>query len=243
VPGPADPSASPPPSDAPRRPTPDGILLVDKPQGLTSHDVVARARRALGTRKVGHAGTLDPMATGLLVMLIGKATRISHQLMAQDKEYLGEATLGVVTDTQDAEGETRETNPVPVITEAQVRAALASMVGDQFQVPPMHSAKKIGGQKLYDLARKGVEVVREPRAIRIAEFELTDPSRPLATFRAAVSKGTYVRTLAADIGERLGCGAHLVALRRTLRERWARERGYRRMALEAAEPAAALRYE
>ena len=139
---------------------PAGVLLVDKPQGITSHDVVDSVRRLYRTRRVGHAGTLDPMATGLLIVLVGKATKASDQLMAQDKEYLGEATLGVVTDTQDAEGETLETNPVPEITEAQVRAALATMLGDQLQVPPMHSAKKIGGQKLYDLARKGSEVVR-----------------------------------------------------------------------------------
>jgi len=194
---------------------PAGVLLVDKPQGITSHDVVDSVRRLYRTRRVGHAGTLDPMATGLLIVLVGKATKASDQLMAQDKEYLGEATLGIVTDTQDAEGETLETNPVPELTEAQVRAALASMLGDQSQVPPMHSAKKIGGRKLYDLARKGVEVVREPRAISISEFELLSWESPRINFRVRCSKGTYVRTLAHDLGRRLGPGAHLSMLRRT----------------------------
>ncbi|MGA0133119.1 MAG: tRNA pseudouridine(55) synthase TruB [Opitutales bacterium] len=194
---------------------PEGVLLVDKPGGCTSHDVVDSVRRLYRTRRVGHAGTLDPMATGLLVVLVGRATKASDRLMAQDKEYLGEATLGVVTDTQDAEGETLETNPVPEITEAQVRSALASMLGDQLQVPPMHSAKKIGGQKLYDLARKGIEVVREPRAIRISEFELLSWQSPKINFRVRCTKGTYVRTLAHDLGRRLGPGAHLSMLRRT----------------------------
>ena len=193
---------------------PAGVLLVDKPQGITSHDVVDSVRRLYRTRRVGHAGTLDPMATGLLIVLVGKATKASDQLMAQDKEYLGEATLGIVTDTQDAEGETLETNPVPEITEAQVRAALASMLGDQFQVPPMHSAKKIGGQKLYDLARKGIEVVREPRAISLAEFELLSWQSPKINFRVRCTKGTYVRTLAYDLGRKLGPGAHLLKVLR-----------------------------
>jgi tRNA pseudouridine55 synthase len=194
---------------------PAGVLLVDKPQGITSHDVVDSVRRLYRTRRVGHAGTLDPMATGLLIMLVGKATKASDQLMAQDKEYLGEATLGIVTDTQDAEGETLETNPVPEISEAQVRVALASMLGDQSQIPPMHSAKKIGGQKLYDLARKGIEVVREPRAISISEFELLSWQSPKINFRVRCTKGTYVRTLAYDLGRKLGPGAHLSMLRRT----------------------------
>ena len=196
-------------------PEPEGVLLVDKPQGITSHDVVDKVRWLYQTRRVGHAGTLDPMATGLLIILVGKATKASQYLMSQEKEYLGEATLGVVTDTQDAEGATLKTNPVPEISEAQVRAALASMLGDQFQVPPMHSAKKIGGQKLYDLARKGIEVVREPRAICLAEFELISWQSPQINFRVRCTKGTYVRTLAFDLGRKLGPGAHLSMLRRT----------------------------
>ncbi len=194
---------------------PAGVLLVDKPQGLTSHDVVDRVRRLYRTRRVGHAGTLDPMATGLLIVLVGKATKASDQLMAQDKEYLGEATLGVATDTQDAEGEALETNPVPALAEAEVRAALAAMRGEQLQVPPMHSAKKVGGKKLYELARKGVEVAREPRAIRVDEFELLSWQSPKIGFRVRCTKGTYVRTLAHDLGRRLGPGAHLSMLRRT----------------------------
>jgi len=194
---------------------PAGVLLVDKPQGITSHDVVDRVRRLYRTRRVGHAGTLDPMATGLLIVLVGKATKASDQLMAEEKEYLGEATLGVVTDTQDAVGATLETNLVPDIAVAQVRAALASMLGEQLQVPPMHSAKKIGGRKLYDLARKGVEVAREPRAIRIDAFELLSWESPLINFRVRCTKGTYVRTLAHDLGRKLGPGAHLSMLRRT----------------------------
>ena len=131
------------------------------------------------------------------------------------KEYLGEATLGVATDTQDAEGEALETNPVPALAEAQVRAALAAMRGEQLQVPPMHSAKKVGGKKLYELARKGVEVAREPRAIRVDEFELLSWQSPKIGFRVRCTKGTYVRTLAHDLGRRLGPGAHLSMLRRT----------------------------
>ncbi len=196
-------------------PEPEGILLVDKPQGITSHDVVDKVRWLYQTRRVGHAGTLDPMATGLLIILVGKATKASDQLMAQEKEYLGEATLGVVTDSQDADGETLETNPVPALIAEQVAAAMATMLGDQQQVPPMHSAKKIGGKKLYELARKGVEVERAPRAIRIEAFELLSWDSPRLNFRVHCTKGTYVRTIAYDLGRKLGPGAHLTMLRRT----------------------------
>lgn len=193
----------------------EGVLLVDKPKGLTSHDVVYRLRRKLGLKKIGHAGTLDPMATGLLVMLIGKATRISQYLMSVDKAYEGEATLGVVTDSQDAEGEVLTTVPVPVLTEVQVRAAMRGFLGDQYQTPPMHSAIKIGGVPLYKLARKGEEVEREPRFIRVMAFDLLTCTPPTLTFRLLCTKGTYVRTIAHDLGQKLGCGAHLSALRRT----------------------------
>lgn len=193
----------------------EGVLLVDKPQGLTSHDVVYRLRRKLGMKKIGHAGTLDPMATGLLVMLIGKATRISQYLISVDKVYEGEATLGVVTDSQDAEGEVMETRPVPELTEAQVREVMKGFLGDQYQTPPMHSAIKIGGVPLYKLARKGEEVEREPRFIRVVSFELTSFTPPKLTFTLHCTKGTYVRTIAHDLGQKLGCGAHLSALRRT----------------------------
>ena len=193
----------------------EGVLLVDKPKGLTSHDVVYHLRRKLQMKKIGHAGTLDPMATGVLVMLIGKATRISQYLMSVDKVYEGEATLGVVTDSQDAEGEVMETRPVPELTEAGVRALMKTFLGDQYQTPPMHSAIKIGGVPLYKMARKGEEVEREPRFIRIASFDLLSFALPKLTFRLACTKGTYVRTVANDLGQKLGCGAHLSALRRT----------------------------
>ena len=193
----------------------EGVLLVDKPKGLTSHDVVYHLRRKLQIKKIGHAGTLDPMATGVLVMLIGKATRISQYLMSVDKVYEGEATLGVVTDSQDAEGEVMETRPVPELTEAGVRALMKTFLGDQYQTPPMHSAIKIGGVPLYKMARKGEEVEREPRFIRIASFDLLSFALPKLTFRLACTKGTYVRTVANDLGQKLGCGAHLSELRRT----------------------------
>lgn len=194
----------------------EGVLLVDKPQGLTSHDVVYRLRRKLSMKKIGHAGTLDPMATGLLVMLIGKATRISQYLMSVDKAYEGEATLGIVTDSQDAEGEMMETRPVPELTEAQVREVMKTFMGDQYQTPPMHSAIKIDGVKLYHLARKGEEVAREPRFIRVTAFDLLSFTPPKLTFDLHCTKGTYVRTIAHDLGNKLGCGAHLSALRRTM---------------------------
>ena len=193
----------------------EGVLLVDKPKGLTSHDVVYHLRRKLQMKKIGHAGTLDPMATGVLVMLIGKATRISQYLMSVDKAYEGEATLGVVTDSQDAEGEIMETRPVPGLTEAQVRETMKTFLGDQYQTPPMHSAIKVDGVKLYQLARKGEEVEREPRFIRVASFELLSYALPKISFDLHCTKGTYVRTIAHDLGLKLGCGAHLSALRRT----------------------------
>jgi tRNA pseudouridine55 synthase len=193
----------------------EGVLLVDKPKGLTSHDVVYRLRRKLQMKKIGHAGTLDPMATGVLVMLIGKATRISQYLMSVDKIYEGEATLGVVTDSQDAEGEVMETRPVPALTEAEAREVMKTFLGDQYQTPPMHSAIKKNGVPLYKLARQGEEVEREPRFIRISAFNLLSFSLPRLTFDLHCTKGTYVRTVAHDLGQKLGCGAHLSALRRT----------------------------
>ncbi len=196
-------------------PEPAGILLVDKPQGITSHDVVDKIRRLYSTRRVGHAGTLDPMATGLLIILVGKATKASQYLMSQEKEYIGQATLGTTTDSQDADGEITETKPVPEISEQQIKDVLKSMLGDQHQIPPMHSAKKVGGKKLYELARKGIEIEREPRFIRINLFNLEGWSSPNIQFRVQCTKGTYVRTLAFDIGHKLGPGAHLSMLRRT----------------------------
>jgi tRNA pseudouridine55 synthase len=166
-------------------------------------------------KRIGHAGTLDPMATGLLVMLIGKSTRISQYLISQDKVYEGEITLGVTTNSQDADGEVLSTQPVPQLTEAQVRAAMAGFMGDQYQTPPMFSAIKKDGVPLYKLARQGEEIEREPRFIRVMAFDLLGFASPKITFRLACTKGTYVRSIAHDLGQKLGCGAHLSALRRT----------------------------
>ena len=198
----------------------EGILLVDKPTDHTSHDVVARLRGKLRMKRVGHAGTLDPMATGLLIILVGKATRVSQYLMSLDKEYEGTIELGKVTDTQDAEGEVLETIPVPAFSEADILAAVKSFLGDQYQTPPMYSAVKIDGVPLYKSARRGEEVEREPRFIRVMSWEITRFALPRLDFRLRCTKGTYVRTLAHDLGRKLGCGAHLAALRRTASDKF-----------------------
>lgn len=198
----------------------EGILLVDKPGDHTSHDVVARLRGKLKMKRIGHAGTLDPMATGLLIILVGKATSASQYLISLDKEYEGTIELGKVTDTQDADGEMMETRPVPPFTEAQLKAAVQGFLGDQYQTPPMYSAIKIDGQPLYKAARKGAEVEREPRFIRVMSWELTRLALPHLDFRLRCTKGTYVRTLAHDLGQKLGCGAHLSALRRTATDKF-----------------------
>jgi tRNA pseudouridine55 synthase len=198
----------------------EGVLLVDKPRDHTSHDVVARLRGKLRMRKIGHAGTLDPMATGLLIMLLGRATRVSQYLISLDKEYEGTVELGKTTDSQDAEGRVMEARPVPDLTEAEVRAAMQGFLGDQYQMPPMFSAIKIDGVALYKKARKGEEVEREPRFIRVMAWDLLRFASPHIEFRLRCSKGTYVRTLAHDLGTKLGCGAHLCALRRTATDRF-----------------------
>ena len=198
----------------------EGVLLVDKPGDHTSHDVVARLRGKLKIKRIGHAGTLDPMATGLLIILVGKATKFSQYLISLDKEYEGTIELGKVTDTQDADGEVMETRPVPPLTEADVNAAIKTFLGDQYQMPPMYSAIKIKGVPLYKSARKGEEVVREPRFIRVMSWELTRFAPPRLDFRLRCTKGTYVRTLAHDLGQKLGCGAHLAALRRTATDKF-----------------------
>ncbi|MEM7673770.1 MAG: tRNA pseudouridine(55) synthase TruB [Verrucomicrobiota bacterium] len=199
---------------------PEGVLLIDKPQGITSHDVVDRVRRTFGMKQVGHAGTLDPMATGLVIILVGKATKISQFLMSLDKVYTGEVTLGISTDSYDADGEVTAENELPELSQEGLLEAMNTFKGDQYQTPPMFSAKKIKGVPLYKMARKGKTVEREPRFIRISEFELTSFTMPKFTFRLACSKGTYVRSVAHDIGEKLACGAHLSALRRTEIERF-----------------------
>lgn len=199
---------------------PEGILLVDKPQGITSHDVVDRVRRAYGMKQVGHAGTLDPMATGLVIVLVGKATKVSQFLMSLDKVYTGEVTLGIKTDSYDADGEVIEEKEVPALSREELEAAMAAFKGDQYQTPPMFSAKKINGVPLYKMARKGKTVEREPRFIRVSAFDLHDYESPKFSFRLACSKGTYVRSVAFDLGEKLECGAHLSGLRRTEIERF-----------------------
>ena len=193
----------------------DGILLVDKPSGWTSHDVVAKVRAHFGFKKVGHCGTLDPMATGLLVLVLGRATRLSEKLTSDDKSYEGAIQLGSTTNTEDADGETLETKPVPPLTEADLLAVLNKFKGDTYQTPPMVSAIKHQGRPLYKLARKGIVVEREPRLVHIYDLRLLAMELPRLKFRMTCSKGTYVRTLAADIGRDLGCGAHLAELRRT----------------------------
>jgi len=193
---------------------PDGIALIDKPGGITSHDAVAIVRRCLGTRKVGHAGTLDPMATGLLVMGVGRATRLLRFLGDLTKVYEGTLRLGVETATLDADGDVTRTADVDVTDEA-VDAAMAAKVGASAQRPPAFSAVKVGGRTLHAAARKG-EVLEAPaRIVRVDRFERTGRNGDDVTFLAAVSGGTYVRVLAADVGATLGCGAHLTALRRT----------------------------
>ena len=212
---------------------PEGILLVDKPLGCTSHDVVSRLRRKFQIKQIGHAGTLDPMATGLLVILVGKATKVSQYLTSLDKEYEGIIRLGLTTDTYDMEGETVETRPIPEgTTQESLQKAAAEFVGDQYQTPPMFSAKKIKGVPLYKLARQGQQVEREPRFIHISAFRITSWQSPDAAFSLSCSKGTYVRALAHDFGKKLGCGAMLAALRRTATDRFRIEQAHTLEALE-----------
>jgi tRNA pseudouridine55 synthase len=192
----------------------DGILVIDKAAGPTSHDVVDQVRALLKQKKVGHTGTLDPMATGVLPLVLGKATKIARYLTGGDKVYHATFRLGVVTDTLDAAGEVVKEAPVDT-DEAAVREALARFVGDIQQIPPMYSAKKMDGKRLYELARQGVEVEREPKDVTVHAIELLDLSLPDITVEVRCSAGTYVRVLAQDVGEALGCGGHLLRLRRT----------------------------
>jgi tRNA pseudouridine55 synthase len=193
----------------------DGVLLVDKPAGCTSHDVVGLIRRQFALKKTGHGGTLDPGATGLLVILLGKGTRLSAQVMGGDKSYAGAFRLGRVTATQDREGEVLAEHPWEHVTRAEVEGQMRALSGDIFQLPPMVSAVKIDGVPLYKLARKGLEVERKRRFVHIYRFVLTEWNPPLASFEVDCTKGTYVRTLAHDLGQALGCGASLETLRRT----------------------------
>lgn len=192
----------------------NGIIIIDKPSGWTSMDVCAKLRGILHTKKVGHAGTLDPMATGVLPVFVGRATRGVEFFESAEKEYIAGLKLGTVTNTQDTTGEVLEENLVTV-TREDVEAALRVFTGEIEQLPPMFSAIKVNGQKLYTLARKGVEVERKPRRITIFELELLDGAGCDYTIRVRCSKGTYVRTLCHDIGRKLGCGACMSSLRRT----------------------------
>ena len=196
----------------------DGVLVCDKPAGMTSHDVVARVRRLAGQRRVGHGGTLDPPATGVLVLALGRATRLLPFLPTEPKRYRAAIAFGAETDTLDATGTVTATADAAGVDEARLRAALAGFVGPQLQVPPMVSAIKIGGERLYAKARRGEEVDRAPRPIVISGLELlgfTAGERPRATLEVVCSGGTYVRSLAADLGRALGTLAHLASLRRT----------------------------
>lgn len=198
-----------------RRPDPCGVLLVDKPLGPTSFDVVRRVRRALRVKSAGHTGTLDPAASGLLPICLGDATRIASFLTDGDKEYEGVVRFGATTDTLDAAGEILETRDASHVTLEGVRAAAQAMLGPQLQMPPMYSARRVDGKRLYDLAREGIEVERESTPIEIHVFEVLSFTFPEATIRVRASKGTYIRVIAQDLGEALGCGAHLSGLRRT----------------------------
>ena len=195
---------------------PSGVLLVDKDQGFTSHNAVALCRRVLQTKKVGHCGTLDPMATGMLIVVIGKATKMQDLLMCEDKVYTATMKLGVETNSQDADGEVVAEKPTDALTEEAIRAAFEHFNGEFDQVPPMYSAVKINGVPCYKLARKGKEVERKARHVAVLDYEITriDLEAAEVDFTVHCTKGFYVRTYAHDIGQFLGCGAHLTALRR-----------------------------
>jgi tRNA pseudouridine55 synthase len=201
--------AEPKPAEAP-----SGLLLIDKPAGWTSHDAVAKVRRVLGVKKVGHAGTLDPMATGLLVVGVGRGTRLLRFLGDMPKVYEGSGVLGIETDTLDAEGEVVRESHVAV-TDPELRDAMAALTGEIQQAPPAYSAVKVGGERLYKAARRGEPVEAQPRKVRVDSFDLLRFDSPGFDFRVQCSGGTYVRSLVADVGTKLGCGAHLASLRRT----------------------------
>jgi len=196
-------------------PDPDGVLLVDKPKEWTSHDIVAKIRNTFQFNKVGHGGTLDPNATGLILVLIGRGTKLSAKIMGGDKTYEGEMLFGVETDSQDTDGEIVAEKEIGTITREQILEEMKTFCGDQMQMPPMVSAIKKNGVALHKLARQGKSVERDPRFIHLYKYTLRDFTPPHATFEVQCTKGTYVRTLAHDLGQRLGCGACLSELRRT----------------------------
>ena len=193
----------------------DRVLLIDKPYDWTSFDVVRKVRNVLKIRKIGHAGTLDPLASGLLILCTGKFTKKINEYMASEKEYIGSFTLGATTPTYDLESEPENFLPYDHLTEAEIVQATAPFTGDILQVPPMHSAIKKDGKRVYKLARQGKEIELEPRKIQIKEFEITKIELPLVHFRIVCSTGTYIRSMANDYGRVLGCGAYLSGLVRT----------------------------
>lgn len=195
-----------------------GILVVNKPGGISSFDVVRQVRRVFQTRKVGHGGTLDPLATGVLPVAVGHGTRLLEFLMEGSKRYKATMRLGVVTDTQDCQGVVLEEHPWEAVTLEQLTSVLEAAVGEIDQLPPMYSALKHQGQPLYKLARKGIEIERQPRRVKIHSLQLVEARLPEVTFEVACSKGTYVRTLIHDFGVALGCGAHMTALQRLATE-------------------------
>ena len=191
------------------------VLLIDKPLRWTSFDVIQKLRKIIGIRKIGHAGTLDPLATGLLIICTGKFTRSINEYMAQEKEYTGTFTLGATTPTYDLESEPENFKPVETITDEVINSATKNFMGEILQIPPIHSAIKIGGTRVYELARQGKEVKLEPRKITIKEFKITKIEMPIVYFKVVCTTGTYIRSLAFDFGEVLGCGAYLSSLCRT----------------------------
>ena len=194
----------------------DGILLIDKPAGPTSHDIVDIIRNSYRIKKVGHCGTLDPAATGLLIIVLGKATKLSEKLMSDDKVYVGSMKLGETTNTFDAEGQVESTQPVPDLSIETLQKEANKFLGDQMQIPPMVSAIKINGTPLYKLARKGQTIDRKERFIHLYKFLISEYETPVAWFKVACTKGTYIRSLAHDFGQKIGCGGHLSGLRRTI---------------------------
>lgn len=192
----------------------NGIIIVNKETGFTSHDVVAKLRGICGQKKIGHTGTLDPAATGVLPVCLGSGTKLCDMLTDRDKEYVAELLLGVETDTQDTTGSVLRESPVTV-TEEEVSCACLSFLGDYDQIPPMYSALKVDGKKLYELARAGKEVERKARRVRILELEILEMRLPVVKLRVVCSKGTYIRTLCSDIGQKLGCGGAMQSLQRT----------------------------
>ncbi|MFD2159326.1 tRNA pseudouridine(55) synthase TruB [Rubritalea tangerina] len=194
---------------------PSGVLVVDKDSGMTSHDLVAITRRQLNFKKIGHCGTLDPMATGVMMLVIGKATKLQDRLMSEDKVYDGSLKLGETTGSQDKESDIEEVREVPAYSDVEIKEGFEHFVGDFEQIPPMVSAIKKNGVPLYKLARQGKTVERKPRAVRVMDYQIHRVGLPEVDFTVHCTKGFYVRTYAHDIGQQLGCGAHLIALRRT----------------------------